>query len=78
MSCKNCGKSKNNKKGNKMSKKVTGTVVKAVSGGTSSASASKTKTAASPTTAKGKKVLGGPFGIFRLSFKDGGSVQKPN
>ena len=59
-----------------MSKEVTKTTVKALSGAGSPAG--KTKTAASPKTAKGKKVLGGPFGIVRLRLSDGGSVQKPN
>jgi len=60
-----------------MSKKpVTKTVVKAVSGVGSTAG--KTKTAARPKTAKAKKGISGPFGIFRLNFSTGGSIQKPN
>ena len=41
--------------------------------------ADKQKTAAGKTTsAKSKKTIGGPFGIFRLSFSKGGPVAKPN
>ena len=59
-----------------MSKKATKTTVKALSGAGSTAG--KTKTAASPKTAKAKKGISGPFGIFRLNFSTGGSIQKPN
>jgi len=42
--------------------------------------ADKQKMAATKTTsAKGKKTIGGPFGIFRLSFSTGGMPKaKPN
>ena len=41
--------------------------------------ADKQKTAAGKTTsAKGKKGLSGPFGIFRLNLSKGGSVAQPN
>jgi len=35
-------------------------------------------TAGKTTSAKSKKTIGGPFGVFRLNLSEGGPVAKPN
>ncbi len=59
-----------------MSKKISKVAKKAVSGGTTAST--ENKSASKKSAGKAQKVLSGPFGVFRLKFSSGGSVQKPN